>query len=94
MKTLFHSLFVSIYTLVISTAAYANGNGNEHHEGFEFDDVIVTLGVLTLISMISTFLMGYCMPKNRKLLFTWHKRAGIMTLILGISHALMVLFFD
>jgi hypothetical protein len=44
--------------------------------------------------MISTFLMGYFMPKNRKLLFSWHKRAGIATLILGITHALTVLLFD
>jgi hypothetical protein len=94
MKPLIQQLIVAVYTLMISTAAYANGNGFEHHERFESDDVIVTLGVLTLISMISTFLMGYFMPKNRKLLFSWHKRAGIATLILGITHALTVLLFD
>jgi hypothetical protein len=94
MKTAFQTLVVTIYSWIISNIAYANGKGYEHHEQFEFDDVIITLGVCTLISMISTFLMGYFMPKNRKLLFTWHKRAGIATLILGISHALTVLLFD
>jgi hypothetical protein len=94
METFFQSLIVFVYTLMSSIAAYANGNVYENHERFESDDVIVTLGVLTLISMISTFLMGYFMPKNRKLLFIWHKRAAIATLMLGVSHAMTVLFFD
>jgi hypothetical protein len=94
MKTTFHCLMLTIYSWIICTVSYADGKGLEHHKRFESDDVIVTLGVLTLISMISTFLMGYFMPKNRKLLFSWHKRAGIATLILGITHALTVLLFD
>jgi hypothetical protein len=94
MKTAFYSLMVTINSLIITAIAYAKGDELEHHEGFEADDIIVTLGVLTLISVISTFLMGYFMPKNRKLLFTWHKRAAVVALILGISHALTVLLFD
>jgi hypothetical protein len=87
-------MVVAAYCVIISTPAYANGKEYDHHEGFEFEDVIVTLGVLTIISMLSTFVMGYFMPKNRKLLFVWHKRAAISTLILAFSHALTVLLFD
>ena len=94
MKTIIQALIVSVYSFIIATTAYANGHGNEHHERFACDDVIVTLGILTIVSLISTFLAGYFMPKHRKLLFPWHKRLGILTVILALSHALMVLFFD
>jgi hypothetical protein len=94
MKTIFYTLIASVYSLMISAAAYADGKGFEHHQNFGLRDIIVTLGILTLISILLTFLMGYFMPKNRKLLFVWHKRAAIAALILAFSHGVMVFIFQ
>ncbi|MFC1851278.1 hypothetical protein ACFL27_13865 [candidate division CSSED10-310 bacterium] len=94
MKKWFQSLIVSLSCLFAATAVYANGNGHEHQEGFEVEYIIIALGVTTLLSLITTALLGYFMPKNRKLIFPWHKRMAIVTVIAAFSHAMMILIFD
>jgi hypothetical protein len=92
MKKIMQSLVLTIYSMVFPLAVYADKAGREHGDGFT-SDVIVTLGAMTITCLIATFLMGYFMPKNRKLLFLWHKRLAIATVVLAASHALIILIF-
>ncbi len=73
--------------------AYANGHGGAHGSGRNLGGVIVLLGILTLACLLSTFILGILMPKKRKILFSWHKKLGIVTVIAAILHGMMVLFF-
>ena len=73
--------------------AYASGHGDGHGSGRSFGGFIVLLGILTLACLLSTFILGILMPKKRKLLFPWHKKLGIVTVIAAILHGMMVLFF-
>ena len=88
-------LFLFIWSVVIAGISYANGPGHEHqgHDHFSLSSLIVPLGITTLVCLISTFVLGLMMPKNRKALFPWHKRMAIITLISAITHGTMVLFF-
>ncbi len=94
MKIFIQSLIIILVGFARSSFAFAKNYGYEHHERFESEAVIVTIGILTLISMVLTVLMGFFIPKNRKLLFLWHRKAALATLILGVLHALMVLLLD
>ena len=93
MKRIIQALYTTVYSMMMTGAAHANGLGHQYREQFGSEAIIVALGILTISSMTVTFLMGYFMPKNRKLLFPWHKRIAILTLLLAATHALMVLIF-
>lgn len=92
MKKIARIIVISIYSIICPLMVYAHAAGQQRGEGFR-SDVIETLGVMTITGLILTFLMGYFMSKNRKLLFIWHKRAAIATMALAASHALMVSIF-
>ena len=86
-------LLIAVFSVMVKGAAYANGHGGGHESGLQFGSVIIFLGVLTFFCMLTTFVLGMLMPKKRKILFPWHKRMGIITLISAILHGTMVLIF-
>lgn len=49
------------------------------------------LGICTFCLLVLTALLGYFMPKNRKLLFRWHKRFAVVTLLSALAHATCVI---
>jgi len=60
---------------------------------FAWYRLIVPVGIATLSLLVLTFLAGWFMRINRKLLFKWHKRLAIATLVTAVCHALLVIFF-
>jgi len=90
MKKITQSFIITIYSMIFPLSVYAAKAGQGRGEGFR-SDIIVTLGAMTITCLAVTFLMGYFMPKNRKLLFIWHKRMAIATVALAACHALMVM---
>jgi hypothetical protein len=83
----------SVLNMAITGLAYANGSGGGHGAGRGFGGVIIALGILTFICLLSTFILGFLMPKKRKILFPWHKRLGIAAVIIATIHGMMVLLF-
>ena len=61
--------------------------------GFAWYRLIVPFGITALSLLVLTFLAGWFMRLNRKLLFKWHKRLAIATLIVALSHLLLVILF-
>ena len=94
MKKLYFGLMeFIIFMAVYTTTVFADGYGGEHEKGFE--GLAPLLGVITILCLITTFLFGVFMKKKRQILFPWHKRLGILTLISALAHATMiVMFFD
>jgi len=61
--------------------------------GFAWPRLIVPFGIGTLSLLVLTFLAGWFMRINRKLLFKWHRRLAIATLAAALCHALLVVLF-
>jgi hypothetical protein len=74
--------------------ALANG-GEELHapENSIFKFLIVPLGVATFFSVLTTISLGLKMSSNRELIFPWHKRMALITMLLALSQATMVIIF-
>ena len=66
--------------------------GHVHSNGhFSTANFIVPLGISTFVLMIATFLAGFFMKKSRKILFPWHRRLGVLTLLMAVSHVISVI---
>ena len=63
---------------------------SEHHD-FEWHEVVEVLGITTFTLLVLTACAGYFMPRKRKVLFKWHKRLAVMTLIAAMLHGILVL---
>ena len=74
------------------TIAVSHDYQHEHSPRLPLIKFIKPMGIATLSLLILTFLMGIFRRKKPKLLLKWHKRLGITTLIVAITHALLVLF--
>ena len=61
--------------------------------GFAMWRLIKPVGIVTIILLLMTASCGYFMPKNRKLLYRWHRRLAYATVIFAICHAALILFF-
>lgn len=83
---------IFVFPIVASAAGYAFGNG-AHEHSFALGSLIVPFGVATLTLAALTALAGLLMPKNRKVLFPWHKRLAATTILLGVCHATLVFIF-
>jgi hypothetical protein len=59
--------------------------------GINWPEVIKTLGIVTLALLAAAVATGYFMPKNRKLLFKWHRIIGFTALVLAVTHAVIVI---
>ncbi len=80
--------------VVIAWGARANAEEPARETpAFAWYRLIVPFGIATLSLLILTFLAGWLMRINRKLLFKWHKRLAITTLVIAACHALLVIFF-
>jgi membrane-bound acyltransferase YfiQ involved in biofilm formation len=95
MKTKMSIIILFILNVAITSTLFASGNGHVHQAAGHFKpaSLIEPLGVLTFLCLISTFILGQLMPKNRKTLFPWHKRMAVITLIVALTHVSMVLLF-
>ena len=95
MKAKMGTITFIILNVTMAGALYASGNGHERQAAGHFKpaSLIEPLGVLTFLCLISTFILGQLMPKNRKTLFPWHKRMAVITLIVALTHVTMVLIF-
>ena len=95
MKIKMSIIILFILNVAIAGTLYASGNGHEHQAAGHFKpaSLIEPLGVLTFLCLISTFILGQLMPKNRKTLLPWHKRMAVITLIIALTHVTMVLIF-
>jgi len=54
---------------------------------------IKPMGIVTLSLLVSTACAGFFMRRKRELLFRWHKRLAVATLIAGGIHATLVFLF-
>ena len=95
MKKQFYIAAFLFLGFMLTGGVFENGNIHNHQSEhqFDFSTIIVPLGITTLICLIATLTIGLLMPKNRKILFPWHKRMAFMTLILALMHGVMVLIF-
>ena len=65
----------------------------QEKHGFAWHRLIVPFGITTLSLLVLTFLAGWFMRINRKLLFKWHRRIAIATLIAALCHLVLVILF-
>ncbi len=77
--------------LLIATAAMAQ-EAHAHEEHFSLRGLIQPLGAATLTLIIVTVALGVFRRANPKGMLRWHKITGILALISGVCHALLVLF--
>jgi hypothetical protein len=55
------------------------------------DSLIIGLGISTLACIVTTLVIGFLIKKNRKILLPWHRTIAVLTLVLALSHAIIVL---
>lgn len=70
----------------------SHADHDQHNNGSGFALVRLTkpMGVATLSLLILTLLAGVFRRKAPKLLFKWHKRLGVTTVVFAITHAILV----
>lgn len=93
--TFYMAIAVALFILVVSVPG-ARANAEEparEAPSFAWYRLIVPVGIATLSLLVLTFLAGWFMRTNRKLLFKWHKRLAIATIVTAVCHALLVIFF-
>lgn len=75
-----------------SSAADVSGHehGSAPSTGLALYKLIKPVGILTLLSLVTTVLMGVFRRKSPKLLFKWHKRMAITTLVLALVHVVLI----
>ena len=75
-------------------SAAADVSGHEHGSavstGLALYKLIKPVGILTLLSLVTTVLVGVFRRKSPKLLFKWHKRMAITTLVLALVHVVLI----
>lgn len=64
----------------------------DHHEHSELGEIAGALGLVTLLSLITTLILGLTMRKNPKVLMPWHKRIATFTVIVGITHGALMMY--
>lgn len=52
--------------------------------------LIVPFGIATLALVATTVTLGLLMPRNRPMLFRWHRRTAITALVCGLCHGTLV----
>jgi hypothetical protein len=93
--TLYMAIAVALLISVVP-ASGVRANAEEparETPAFAWYRLIVPFGIGTLSLMVLTFLAGWFMRVNRKLLFNWHRRLAIATLIAASCHLLLVILF-
>lgn len=84
-----------LFPLLVVTTVFAGGGHGGQEEAvnglLSYSTIIAALGITTLLALVTTLSLGLNMRKNRKLLFPWHKRMAITSVILAIIHAFLVL---
>ena len=73
--------------------ATASGEaGHEHaHGGFSSASLIVPMGIATLSLVAITVFLGLFRRLKPRLMLKWHKRTGVLALLAGTIHAVLVL---
>ena len=87
----------ALFLFLTNAQAFAGaGHGGQQEATGELmnaSSLIPALGILTLLAILTTLTLGLTMRKNRKLLFPWHKRMAITTVIIALIHAALVVTF-
>ncbi len=83
---------ISGFILVVTAVGHVLANEGHAH-AVSWGSLVVPFGIATLSLAVLTALLGLLMPKNRKLLFKWHRRFAVATLVAGVCHATLVLLF-
>ncbi len=92
MKLKAYIVFSILYDLISISNVMAQGSNSEPwHSQFDLSSAIMLLGIITLLWMVSTLIMGLFIKKNRLVLLPWHKRLAFATLIIACIHAILVL---
>jgi len=77
--------------LILGCAATGMANGTEAHAGhFSLGSLIVPLGIATLVLIILTVLLGVFRRAKPRGMLRWHKITGILALVCGLCHALVI----
>jgi len=58
---------------------------------FAWYRLTIPFGITTFSLLVLTLLAGWFMRINRKLLFKWHRRLAITTLVAALCHLLVVI---
>ena len=90
--TLCIAIAVALFIVLVSEVRAGAGEPRETFS-FAWYRLIVPFGIATLSLLVLTFLAGWFMRLKRKLLFNWHKRLAIATLIAALCHLLLVILF-
>jgi len=71
----------------------ASADHDQHNGGYGFSLIrlVKPMGITTLSLLVLTFLAGVFRRKAPKLLFKWHKRLGVTTVVFAIVHAVLVI---
>ena len=77
---------ISGFILVATAVGHVLANEGHAH-AVSWGSLVVPFGIATLSLAALTALLGLLMPKNRKLLFKWHRRFAVATLVAGVCHA-------
>jgi hypothetical protein len=85
MRQLLWAIFVAVMTATPSFAVPLE----EGRPGLA--SFIAPLGMSTYSLLLATLLAGTFMKRNRTLLFPWHRRLAVATLMLATIHGLLVL---
>jgi hypothetical protein len=72
-------------------ASIGHDQNHDHGAGISTFGLIRPAGILTFSLLVLTVTVGLLRRKRPKLLFKWHKRLGIATLVAAALHLLVIL---
>ncbi|MBW8001368.1 MAG: hypothetical protein FVQ80_05030 [Planctomycetes bacterium] len=84
-------LLIGVLLVSVSFGQSETNNSHEHSHELQLFKLVKPMGITTLSLLFLTVTAGLLRHKNPKLIFKWHKRLGITTLVSAIIHALLVL---
>ncbi len=87
-------LLTAVVTIVLALSQIALADSHDHDEqatSFSVHSLIKPLGIATLSCITSTFIVGLFRKKLRTKFLNIHLPLAITSLILGLTHALLVL---
>jgi len=93
MKKSLLSAAVFLAAGLMSAPAFA-GDGVASGAISFIDKLLIPLGITTFILLAGTVTLGKLMPKNRKVLFKWHKILAFTTLAVAATHGILVMIVE
>jgi len=91
--TLYMLIAATLLISVFPVGVRAGAGEPRAAPSFAWYRLIVPFGIATLSLLVLTFIAGWFMRLKRKLLFKWHRRLAIATLVAALCHLLLVILF-